>query len=489
MIKRILVLALAMYICFNISGQNRYRLAFNKEGKFKIAQFTDIHWIDGSPNCARTDSTIKYVLETEKPDVAILTGDVAWNVPSRKSWRDVSKIFEDARVPFAVVLGNHDTEKCTGVTRDEIFDILSKSSFFIGKKGPDNIYGSGNYVLPVFGKKSTIAALLYCFDSNSYIQNNDSSSHDYFGTYDWIHFDQIEWYRRQSKKFTKQNNNKPLPSLAFFHIPLPEYNEISNSSSTIGHFGESVCSPKVNSGLFGSFVDMQDVKGVFVGHDHDNDFIGLDFNIALAYGRITGFDTYGSLVHGARIIEMEKNQFKFDTWVCTPKGKELFFHYPSGISSVDEENMHYLPAIQAKPQRQGLKYTYYEGKFKSFNDTTGAVKRVNGHMKNISIKEAPVKYGFAYDFNSLIHVANKGVYRFYTISDDHSKLFIDGNPVVDNCNSNGNYAYGKVALEAGFHKLRVIYFQDESGARLDVGFCDKYTAEHLIPASMLFVPE
>ena len=39
-------------------------------------------------------------------------------------------------------------------------------------------------------------------------------------------FDQIEWYRKQSKHFAEKNGGNPVPALAFFHIPLIEYNEI-----------------------------------------------------------------------------------------------------------------------------------------------------------------------------------------------------------------------------------------------------------------------
>jgi len=477
------ILTLLLLRALNLPAQESIKLKFNEDGRFRIAQFTDLHWIDGSPNCNKTASTMKYVLETEKPDLAILTGDIAWQVPSRRPWRDIPKIFEDAKVPFAVVLGNHDAEGGTEITRDEIFDILSQSPYFVGEKGPDNIYGSGNYVLPVLGKKSTIATLLYCFDSNAYVQNT------LYGFYDWVHFDQVEWYRHQSQKYTEQNNGIPLPALAFLHIPLPEYKEILDKPSTIGHHGEDIASPRVNSGLFGAFVDMRDVKGVFAGHEHDNDFIGLNFDIALAYGRSAGSDAYGSLTHGARIIEMKEDSFKYSTWISTPKGKELFFYYPSGISSVDEETMNYLPDKQVSPKKRGVSYTYYEGKFKSFNDTTTAVKVSSGTMENLSVKNASAKNGFAYDFHSFVHIPKKGIYRFYTISDDHSRLFIDGNLVVDNDNSIGFHAFGKLALEAGFHALRVLYFQDAWGRRLDVGFCDKNTTDQLIPCSMLFIPE
>jgi len=482
--KKFTILIIAVFfICFNISAQKNITLKFNKEGKFRIAQFTDLHWIDGSPNCEKTIATIKYVLETEKPDFAVLTGDVAWKVPSRQPWRDIPRIFEDAKIPFAVVLGNHDAEENTKITRAEIFELLSKSPYFVGKKGPENIHGCGNYVLPVQGKKSAIDALLYFFDSNAY------STDPKYGVYAPICFDQIEWYRNQSQRYTLANGKTPLPALAFFHIPLPEYSEITGSPSTIGTYGETVGSPKINSGLLNSFIDMKDVMGVFTGHDHENDYIGLDYNISLAYGRVTGADAYGKLTRGARIIEMCEGKFKFDTWICTPGKKELFFYYPSGISSVDEESMNYLPAKKVSPQKQGVSYIYYKGTFHALKDTVSAVKAGSGTMKNISIKEAPAEDGFAYDFKTLIKIPQKGVYRFYTISDDGSKLFVDGKLVVDKDYSHIEYVSGKVALEAGFHELRVLYYEDTCGQYLEVGFCDKNTPDHLIPDQMLYVPE
>lgn len=462
-------------------AQEYRRLEFNKDRKFKIAQFTDLHWVDGSTNSKKIAATIKSVLEIEKPDLAMLTGDIAWKSTSRQPWRDISGIFEDAKVPFAVILGNHDGESETEITRDEIFDLLKQSPFFVGDKGPEDVDGTGNYVLPIFGQGENVAALLYCFDSHSYAKNT------IYGGSDWIHFNQIEWYRKQSRHYTQQNNHIPLPALAFLHIPLPEYDEIVGDPYTIGHCGENVVSHKVNSGLFGAFVDMQDVKGVFAGHIHSNDCIGLNFDIALAYGRITGS---GLLEPGGRIIEMEEGLFKYNTWITTPDKKELYFYYPSGITSVDEDSMSYLPSKKVKPKKHGVAYTYYEmaDPVKSFKDTLSAVKKVNGTMKELSIKDTPVEDMFAYDFRAYIHIQKKGVYRFFTLSDDHSRLYLDGSLVVDNKNRSGYYADGKVALETGYHELRVLYFEDLWGQRLNVGFSDKNTVTPLIPAEMLYVP-
>lgn len=37
-------------------------------------------------------------------------------------------------------------------------------------------------------------------------------------------------------------------------------------------FGEPVCDPQLNSGLFNAMLECGDVMGVFCGHDHNNDY-------------------------------------------------------------------------------------------------------------------------------------------------------------------------------------------------------------------------
>ncbi|GHT75371.1 hypothetical protein FACS189456_7200 [Bacteroidia bacterium] len=66
---------------------------------------------------------------------------------------------------------------------------------------------------------------------------------------------------------------------------------------------------------------MGDVMGIFVGHNHQNDAIGLYREVALAYGRTGGADAYGDFERGARIIELYENQPRiFHTWIRVPSG-------------------------------------------------------------------------------------------------------------------------------------------------------------------------
>lgn len=454
-----------------------------KDGKFKIVQFTDMHWTPNSEKCDVTQGTIQAVLKKENPDLAILTGDIITGEPALQGWKSVIDIFENAKTLFTVIMGNHDPEH---LNKDVIFDLLLKSPYYVGEKGPIDIMGVGNNTIPIYNSENQnkVEAVLYCFDSNDYPHVKD------YGHYDWVHFNQIEWYRNQSALFTQNNQGKAVPALAFLHIPLIEYKNVIDRASTIGNNLESaISSPRINSGLFGSFIDMKDVMGVFAGHDHNNDYIGMEYGIALAYGRVTGADAYGSLERGGRVIELYEGKPQFDTWISTPTVSEPVFYYPSALNSNDEETMTYLPAKNVSPTKHGVSYTYYEGKFKLTEQVTSGEKVKEGEMVNFSIKEAPIEDHFGYDFRTLIKIPKKGVYRFYTFSDDGSRLYVDGQEVVDNDGGhNARRREGKIALDAGYHELRVIYFEDYMGQELEVGFSSRDIMETVIPDNLLYIP-
>lgn len=483
--KKLLTILILALGCFALQGtaQGAPTLKFAKNGRFKIVQFTDLHWDPKSPHSATTAATIRQVLHAEKPDLAVLTGDVVTSPPAEEGWQAVIKIFDEEKMPFAVTMGNHDAEQ--GYSREAIYDWLAASPYFLGSKGPETIQGCGNFVLEIRGSVSPgPAALLYCLDSHDYPENTRK-----YGAYDRIKYDQIEWYRNQSERYTAAHGGKPLPALAFFHIPLPEYKSILGSNNTIGTNGESVSSADVNSALFSSMIDMGDVMGVFTGHDHSNDYVGLLYGIALGFGRTTGADARGDLERGARVIELYEGRSQFDTWVRTPKGTELAYYYPSGISSVDEKTLTYLPAKKVKPAQKGVNYVYYEGKYESTADLDAKTEVKRGTMPAISIQESAGKDHFGYVFHTLINIPERGVYRFYTYSDDGSKLWIDGREVVDNDGSHSaRYVSGKVALEAGFHELKVGYVEDYMGEELVVGYGSRTITDREIPADVLYLP-
>ena len=88
--------------------------------------------------------------------------------------------------------------------------------------------------------------------------------------------------------------------------------------------------------MFAAMKEAGDVMGVFVGHDHDNDYAVMWKNILLAYGRFTGGNTeYNHLPNGARIIVLNEGSCTFDTWIRQKGGIVDSTSYPSSYVKDD----------------------------------------------------------------------------------------------------------------------------------------------------------
>lgn len=302
-----------------LSAQNN-DLKFNQDRKFKIVQFTDIHWIYGNPASDKAGERMAEVLDAEKPDLVIFTGDVVFDKPAGKALDKALEPVVERGIPFAVTWGNHDDEH--DLTRAELSaHIASKSGNLTSTT--EGISGQTNYTLTIKSSKGDRdAAVLYIFDSHSYSPLKQIEG------YDWIKHDQVQWYIERSRSFTQANGGKPLPALAFFHIPLPEYREATQNQNIymVGTRKEMACAPEVNTGLATAMLEAGDVRGVFVGHDHVNDYV-VDWNgILLGYGRFTGGATvYHDIPggNGARVIELTEGAHSLRTWIRIKEQKVI----------------------------------------------------------------------------------------------------------------------------------------------------------------------
>lgn len=314
--KFLCVLLCLLCTTFCIKAQNV--LKFNQEGKFKIVQLTDVHNVYQDARSQVALQRIREVLTSEKPDLVIITGDVIYGKPAEEGFREVLSLISDFKIPFGITFGNHDDEQ--GMTRKQLLDIASSYEYNLTSTA-EGISGFSNYILTVKSNDSAKdAAILYCMDSNSY------STIEGVKGYGFIKFDQISWYRENSNKFTEANGGKPVQSFAFFHIPLPEYSYAVEDQNAVmvGTRMEQACSPKLNSGMFAAMKENGDVKGIFVGHDHDNDYAVYWNNILLAYGRYSGGNTvYNHLSNGARVIELTESGSSFTTWITLEKGERI----------------------------------------------------------------------------------------------------------------------------------------------------------------------
>ncbi|MEC0311206.1 metallophosphoesterase family protein [Paenibacillus lautus] len=314
------------------------KLKFREDGTFVIVQFSDVEFIDAEdrdPETPLLDSmtkaTMERVIAMEQPDLVVFAGDLTASARSKdplQSFRSAVAVAEENHVAWAAVFGNHDSEG--SLPRKRMHEEQLLHEYCVAQPDPPGVSGAGNYALTIDDRAGKPAASLFFLDSGDY------SPIDAVGGYDWIRRDQIEWYVSESRQLAEQNGGAPLPALAFFHIPLPEYDEVWKTSVCEGHCSEWISSPKVNSGLFTAMVEMGDVMGTFVGHDHSNDYCGTLHGIRLCYGRSTRYVSYVDGIRkdkfptGGRVIRLKAGERQFETWIRQSDGliAELPIHKP-----------------------------------------------------------------------------------------------------------------------------------------------------------------
>lgn len=326
---RYFISSVLLFFLLPLFGQNP-SLHFNGDGSFKIIQFTDLHYQKNNPESAAAIKLINEVLDQEKPDFVVFTGDIIYAKPVKEGLDDVFDPVASRQIPWAYVFGNHDHEQ--GMSRQQLMDYAMTKPNCLAQPGDKSLKGVGNYILEVKSHDgANNKAILYFFDSGAYTPIKG------LGHYDWLDFNQVEWYSKQSAAYTKENGGEPYPALAFFHIPLVEYAQMKAEKydQIIGSKDEQECNGKLNTGMFAAMRQAGDVMGTFVGHDHDNDYIGNFYDIYLAYGRFSGGNTeYNNLgKNGCRVIELKEGKRQFSTYIRLRGGEKLYpVEYPKTFS-------------------------------------------------------------------------------------------------------------------------------------------------------------
>ncbi|KAI3985463.1 hypothetical protein MKX01_033777 [Papaver californicum] len=267
-----------------------------KNGEFKILQVADMHYADG--------------ITTPCEDVLEMKGCSDLNTTAFDA-TDAAKSLDAAfapavaaGIPWAAVLGNHDMEST--LTREELMKHID-AAYCIAVEPFRGAEGSSLQNKTVLN--------LYFLDSGDY------STVPSIGGYGWIKASQQFWYQKTSLRQQKAYMSKPrpqkapAPGLAYFHIPLPEYEDLGPNFT--GVKGEGlISSPSVNSGFFATLLDAGDVKAVFTGHDHLNDFCGELTGIHLCYSGGFGYHAYGlkGWPRRARVVSATLEKTKTGKW-------------------------------------------------------------------------------------------------------------------------------------------------------------------------------
>jgi alpha-L-fucosidase len=145
------------------------------------------------------------------------------------------------------------------------------------------------------------------------------------------------------------------------------------------------------------------------------------------------------------------------------------------------------PAVSVGNPSSGISFLYYEGDWDSLPDFDKLTPVKQGTLPafDLSPKKQPEYYGFVY--NGFLKIPKDGVYGLYLSSDDGSRLYLGDSLLIDNDGLHGMQELsGVVALAAGYHPVKVAFFQKTGGVGFTVGYKGPGIEKQNIPANALY---
>jgi len=143
-------------------------------------------------------------------------------------------------------------------------------------------------------------------------------------------------------------------------------------------------------------------------------------------------------------------------------------------------------AINVGNPQLGIAYRYFHGTWGKLPNFNTEKVIANGVTNAISLAKKQRNDNYGLEFSGLVKVPQSGIYTFFIASDDGSKLRIDDEEVDNDGTHDVKEKKLQVALQAGYHSIRVQYFQQSGGASLEVKWKSDKIAKAVLPANVLY---
>lgn len=128
-----------------------------------------------------------------------------------------------------------------------------------------------------------------------------------------------------------------------------------------------------------------------------------------------------------------------------------------------------------KDAQPGLFYQYYEKQLSRLDELKQLSPLREGRIATgdyLDLSHRPDSFAFV--FTGYLYVAQEGAYTLLLRSDDGARVYLHDQLVVDNDGSHSaRTREGLMALEAGWHPIKVEYFDDYSGEKLQIVLRDQ----------------
>ena len=140
------------------------------------------------------------------------------------------------------------------------------------------------------------------------------------------------------------------------------------------------------------------------------------------------------------------------------------------------------------PALHGLNYHYYEGDWDLLPDFSQLESVRQGTIFDFDFQpiiQQADNFGLVY--SGFIRILRAGDYTFFTTSDDGTKLYLNGNMVVENDGLHAEVTQkGTVFLTPGLHQLKLEFFEKSGGEALAVQYQGPGLEKQSIPPVLLF---
>lgn len=282
-----------------------------------VLQLTDPQIVDSSQNTTSLSSgqiewykpenmqknCFDYIIETvetTKPDLILLTGDLVYGNYDHdgSALLALIEVMESLKVPWAPIFGNHDIESKMGA--DWQCAQLEAAQYCLFKQR--TLSGNGNYTVGI-EQGGVLKRVFFMMDSNGcggMSSQSSANGHSKGGV--GFYSDQISWYKETANTIKTNNTNVKI-SFAFhiqpsaFSKAFDKYGIASLSEPVLidkhenkeqGDFGIIAANLKSawdgDNSVWNSFKQIG-VDSVFVGHEHKNSGSVMYDGIRCQYGQ------------------------------------------------------------------------------------------------------------------------------------------------------------------------------------------------------------